>query len=188
MTTMKKLLYFIAGVGITVLLMPLTFVIAAQTPERFPSLNEIRSAILHPEGTTQWNTHVNKTFKFKIGYPANWKAKRFFPYLSGFQPPSMTGNAVQWAVLVIDEKDATTLLTEIAKMGSEFKTGRSQLVENIEINGIPATKVTIRTLENPTWKHEQVFVRAYEKIYEITNGGIDNNDFELFYSSFRLMD
>lgn len=184
---MKKLLHFIAGVGVTMLLMPLTFAIAAQAPVQFPSLDLIRTALLHPEGTAQWNTHVNKTFKYKIGYPATWRAKRFFPYLSGFQPPSMTGNAVQWAVLVIDEKDATTLLTEIAKMGTEFRTGRSQLVETIEINGMPATKVTVRSLENPTWKHEQVFVRAYEKIYEITNGGIENNDFELFYSSFRLM-
>ncbi len=184
---MKYLLTFLSTIVIVTMLAPLTFVLAAQNPQYFPSLTEIRAAVFNPEGTTQWNVHVNKTFKYKIGFPHGWTAKRFFPYLSGFQPPSMTGNTVQWAVLVIDEKSPETLNEEIAKMGSEFKTGRSIVTENIALNDLPAIKVTARTLEKPDWKHEQIFIRAYGKIYKITNGGIPNNDFELFYSSFRLM-
>lgn len=177
----------LAAVGLTVILMPLTFVVAKQNPSSFPALAQLQLLLTHPEGTAQWSTHVNKTFKYKIGYPSTWTAKRFFPYLSGFQPPSMTGNAVQWAVLVIDDTSPDTITQEISKMGSEYKTGRSEVIENITLNGKQAVRVTVRSLEKPEWKHEQVFVRAYGKIYEITNGGIDNNDFELFYSSFRLM-
>lgn len=184
---MKSLLRFVSTIVIASVAIPLSFAIAAQNPTYFPSIAEIRAALVNPEGTTQWSVHVNKTFKYKIGVPHNWTVKRFFPYLSGFQPPSMTGNTVQWAVLVIDEKSPKTIDDEIAKMGSEFKTGRSIVTENIVINDVPALKVTARTLEKPEWKHEQIFIRAYGKIYEITNGGIPNNDFELFYSSFRLM-
>lgn len=184
---MKTLAITLTVTLVTFLVAPLSFVIAANNPTYFPSLEEITRTLTNPEGTAQWNVHFNKTFKYKIGYPRNWTAKRFFPYLSGFQPPSMSGNTVQWAVLVIDEKSPTTLNEEIAKMGKEFKTGRSIVMENLTINDMPAVKVTARTLENPQWRHEQVFIRAYGKIYEITNGGIANNDFELFYSSFRLM-
>ena len=184
---MKSFFVFLSTVAITIALLPLSFAIAAQNPAYFPSFSEIRSAIFNPEGTTQWNVHVNKSFKYKIGFPHNWTVKRFFPYLSGFQPPSMSGNAVQWAVLVIDEKTPNTLEEEIAKMGTEFKTGRSIVTENIMLNGLSALKVTARSLEKPEWKHVQIFIRSYNKIYEITNGGIENNDFELFYSSFRLL-
>ncbi|PJC36875.1 hypothetical protein CO046_03510 [Candidatus Peregrinibacteria bacterium CG_4_9_14_0_2_um_filter_53_11] len=139
----------------------------------------------HPQGAEAWKRHLNRTFAFQVGYPSQWRAIRFFDYLSGFQPPSMEGNNVQWAVIVLDD-EPTTLEEQIDKMGADLKS-KTVMRERLIINDHDALKVTVRTLDNPNWEHVQLFFQAYGKLYIVTNGAIPDKDFDLFYQSFEIL-
>lgn len=144
--------------------------------------------IENPEGTKAWDQYKNKDFSYTIAHPSAWKPIAFHNYLTGFQPKHMEGTAVQWAVIVTDDSGAPDALDiEINKMGANYGKMRTLMRDDININGLTAAHVTARTIQNPRWVHEQVFIQQYGKIYIITNGGIPHPEFELFYQSFKLL-
>lgn len=142
--------------------------------------------IQNPEGNAPWKMYKNEKFFYEIAYPQKWQAKEFFDYLIGFQPPWMTDNNVQWAVMVLQNLD-NILQKEIDKMGAEFSDTRSVIKQNIDLNGNQALVVTVVTPEDPTFFHKQVFILRNNGYYIITNGAIPNSNFELFWQSFKLL-
>lgn len=149
-------------------------------------ISKTLSFISHPVGIERWKRYINKKFLFAMDYPTNWEKVPIAPHAIGFRPPWMAKNSVQWAVIVRDE--TPTLLEElIAEMGKGYPDTRAETREQITLNGKIAWHVIVTTSEKPTWRHEQIFIQHFDKLYIITNGAIENSDFELFWRSLKFL-
>lgn len=144
------------------------------------------SFISHPAGTERWKKYINKEFSFIINYPSDWKAVKIAAHAVGFRPPWMNENSVQWAVIARDN-EFNTLENLIAEMGSGYPDSRAETRQQIKLNGKDAIHVIVTTAEKPTWRYEQIFVPHFNKLYVVTNGAIENKDFELFWRSLKFL-
>lgn len=75
----------------------------------------------------------------------------------------------------------------ISSMGKQFEYSRQENLENITINGLPATKVTVTTSEAPDWFYQAVIVEQGGKVFWIHNGAVERSEFTGFYNSFELI-
>lgn len=145
------------------------------------------SFIKHPTGIEPWKRYINKEFSFAVDYPPDWEAVEIAPHAIGFRPPGMPKNSVQWAVIVRDE--TPTLLEElIAEMGKGYPDTRAETRQDIIFNGKIATHAIVTTTEKPKWRYEQIFIPHFNKLYIVTNGAIENSDFELFWRSLKFLE
>lgn len=92
--------------------------------------------------------------------------------------------------VVCHDLTSTNLEEAIARNGSQFVEGdkRRELRETFMLNGRPATRVVVTTLDDPQWYAESVFVadESRKKLYELSNGAIRDPNFENFYLSFKV--
>lgn len=150
------------------------------------TLSRTLSFISHPAGAERWKKYINKEFSFVVNYPSDWKAVKIASHAVGFRPPWMGQNSVQWAVIAKDN-EFNALETLIAEMGSGFPDSRAETRQQIKLNGKDAWHVIVTTTEKPTWRYEQIFVPHFNKLYVVTNGAIENKDFELFWRSLKFL-
>lgn len=149
-------------------------------------ISKVLGFLSHPTGTELWQRYINDEFLFVVDYPARWKKVQITPNAIGFRPPWMEKNKVQWAVIVQD--NAFNKLEElIAEMGAGYPETRAETRQQIELNGKIVTHVIVTTSEKPTWRHEQIFIEHFNKLYLVTNGAIENSDFELFWRSLKFL-
>jgi hypothetical protein len=134
-----------------------------------------------------WQKYTNEKLRFSIDHPTSWKAMESSKSsIVGFQPPWLGGNTVQWAVIVMEEGE-TTFKDVIAKMGSQYPRTRAETTEKVVLNGRTGFHVIVTAAENPTWRHEQIIIRNFDRMFVITNGEIENDNFELFWRSLRFL-
>lgn len=151
-------------------------------------LSRLLAFLSHPEGKEPWQQYINEEFDFTIEYPPKWTVLPISESAIGFRPPHMQENKVQWAVLIKDY-DLTTFEKIIEDMGSQFPSTRGESRQSLKLNGKEeATHVIVTTTEKPTWRHEQILVKHFNKLYVVTNGAIENNDFELFWRSLKFLE
>lgn len=150
------------------------------------TLSKTLSFISHPTGVERWKKYINKEFSFIVNYPSGWKSIKIAPHAVGFRPLWMSKNSVQWAVIAKDN-EFNALENLIAEMGSGYADSRAETRHQIKLNGKDATHVIVTTTEKPTWRYEQIFVPHFNKLYVVTNGAIENKDFELFWRSLKFL-
>ena len=150
-------------------------------------VSKVLSFISHPAGIEPWKRFINDEFLFVVDYPAAWESVEITANAFGFRPPWMEKNKVQWAVIIQDNtSDKTEEL--IKEMGAGYPDTRAETKEQITLNGKnDITHVIVTTTEQPTWRHEQIFIPHFNKLYVITNGAIENKDFELFWRSLKFL-
>lgn len=155
-----------------------------------------------PTASSNWSKYSNEEFGFSIHYPEGWKYddKRFFtPYKTqgrklavGFgvalEPrpigaPRTSENSPTWSVSAIE--DVIDLDSSIAFIGTD-STNRSESREDIRINGIPATLITI-TRGQPAKRTLIVLIEHKNRTYLISNGSYESEEFTTFYNTFSLM-
>lgn len=150
-------------------------------------LSKALSFIAHPAGADAWQRYINDEFLFVIDYPKTWAQVQIAPHAVGFRPPWMAENSVQWAVIVRDN-ELNTMEELITEMGTGFPETRSETRQQIELNGKDAWHVVVTTSERPTWRYEQLFIPHFNLLYVITNGAIENSDFDLFWRSLKFLE
>lgn len=142
--------------------------------------------------TANWKTYTNTKLNFSVRYPITTsKFNGDWYYEEGgigqvvrFGPPSSKSGGLVWAINAYD-KSNSSLENLISIPGSQFK-DRQEARQDITIDGIPAKLVTLTTKEFNDWIHKGVYFEKNGKIYEITNGAVDQPEFELFYKSFKF--
>lgn len=149
-------------------------------------ISKALSYISHPEGIDPWKRYKNNKFLFVIDYPKSWKTVKIAPHAVGFRPPTMEENKVQWAV-IIQDNTPSKLEELVEEMGAGYPNTRAETRQQITLNGKDAWHVVVTTVERPAWRHEQIFIPHFNKLYVITNGAIENNDFELFWRSIKFL-
>ena len=180
-STMKKL---ITAVILTAILL-LNLTGCNNTPAEEPQEEQEQAEPAQTEANTEtadWNLYENEAYK--VAYPPDWKTKEWETSV-GFAPQDMFED-VLWGINVFEQGEKT-VEEIIANMGKQFETGRSETIENLEVNGLPAIKAIVTTTKYENWEYEQVIIETEDKIYTLSNGAIIDEKFETFYNSFELL-
>lgn len=143
--------------------------------------------IAHPAGKDPWRRFEHPQLRYAISYPSAWETVSVEDSAQGFRPPSMPQNFVQWAVLGFPNRDDDLFGNIINDMRSEYPASASVTRQEITLNDMSATYLVATSPENPMWRREQVVIRNLGETYVITNGGIENRDFEIFWRSFAIL-
>jgi hypothetical protein len=144
--------------------------------------------------TANWKIYTNTKLNFSVKYPTTTsKFNENWYYEEGgvgqvvrFGTPSSKSGGLIWAINAYD-KGYSNLENLISIPGSQFK-DRKEARQDITVDGIPAKLVTLTTKEFKDWIHKGIYFEKDGKIYEITNGSVDQPEFELFYKSFKFND
>ena len=127
------------------------------------------------EFSNKWETL--EADNYLIDYPFNWEVEennlnvRFSPGKDRYF----------WGVMVFDQGQLS-VQDVISSIESDFSSDLQMIKENIQINGISAVKTSV---DGEGLEHRAVVFSSNNKVYYITNGGLNIN-FEKFYESFRL--
>ncbi len=159
-----------------------------------PASTPVPLATPFPDETANWKTYTNTKLNFSVKYPittskfnGNWYYEEGgIGQVVRFSPPSSKSGGLVWAINAYD-KSNSSLENLISIPGSQFK-DRTEARQDITVDGIPAKLVTLTTKEFKDWIHKAVYFEKDGKIYEITNGAVDQPEFELFYKSFKFND
>lgn len=143
--------------------------------------------IAHPSGKEPWQRFEHPQFRYAISYPSAWETVFVEDGAQGFRPTSMPQNFVQWAVLVFLNNDDALAQNIVDDMRSEYPNSVSVTRQDLTLNDLSIQHYIAVTPENPVWRREQVVFRHMNKTYVITNGGIENKDFDIFWRSFRFV-
>jgi len=139
-----------------------------------------------PDVTASWKTYTNTAVGFSVKYPSNWRlvGTETSTDMIGFGP-SNVGQDIQWGINIYSGKTADQI---IAEMGKQFGTDRKVQQEQITVNGLSATKVTVTTPSIPTWIFQQILITSGDKIIALSNGAIIDANFDNFYNSFKFIE
>ena len=150
-------------------------------------ISKALSFIAHPAGVDAWQRYIDDDeFLFVIDYPSSWESVQLTQNAVGFRPPWMPEDKVQWAV-IIQDNEFNKMEELIAEMGAGYPDTRAETRQQIKLNGKDAWHVIVTTTEKPSWRHEQIFIPHFNKLYVVTNGAIENTDFELFWRSIKFL-
>ena len=148
--------------------------------------------------TTNWKTYISSKFSFSVKYPEkvakfpeNWvyeeiKGDSSFAGGVGFGTPASKSGGYIWGIYVYGGKDKEEIISQI---GKQFK-DRRETRQEIIVNNLPATLVTVTTNEIKDWVSKTVIVGRFrgEEVttYVISNGAVILPEFDAFYESFRI--
>lgn len=140
---------------------------------------------------TSWNTYSNDDFS--IQYPADrewvYSDENFTTTGVSFGTLESARGGYIWSVGVVS-KNVVDMETLIARMGEQFSDRKETRVE-ISLGGVQGLLVTVTTNKIENWIHKEIFIEGSiagrdDKIYFISNGAIDDLEFERFYRSFKF--
>ncbi len=134
----------------------------------------------------EWVNYTSTNYNLSFFYPKGWKIEDTVSdqvgEVSGISltPPTMGEDAL-WGILVDKSSDTTVdkLITDIGKQFTDRKVEKAK----ITVNGLPATKVLVTTATIPEWYSETVMIAKDKTIYQISNGAVKDDKFEIFYQS-----
>lgn len=132
--------------------------------------------------------YTSQQYGFEIAWPSSWDvvsedADRIaFGQLRNFGGDGYDG---EWFVFVFNTSEMS--MDKFAlEMGDQFA-DRNERREQININGLIATKITVTTQSDPSWIYEAVLIEQDAKLFVIGNGAVPNELFDDFYNTFRLL-
>jgi hypothetical protein len=154
------------------------------TPQPTPAPVAVVTPSPTPDVTSNWKTYTNTAIGFSVKYPSNWRlvGTEASTDMIGFGPANV-GQDVQWGITISSDKTANQI---IADMGKQFGTDRKVQQDQITVNGLTATKVSVTTSSIPTWNLQQILITNGGKIITISNGAIIDANFVIFYNSFKF--
>ncbi len=164
----------------------------AETPVVTPDLNR---ELTGSAATANWKTYTNTKMGFQIKYPKTigisaeeWVYEEFelkgalTGYQVGFGTTASKSGGYIWGVSVYDNQNTENL---IQQMGSQFS-DRVESRKQVSVNGIPALLVTVTTNQIPSWIFKAVYIQRGGKVFYVSNGATDIQEFEKFYNSLKF--
>ncbi|MDP2704627.1 MAG: hypothetical protein Q8P01_05495 [bacterium] len=149
------------------------------------------------QSVPDWRVYESD-YGFQIQYPQDWKVVNELDSKKVSYPTTILlsvafgtgtygyeGYDGEWFVFIYD-KSSASVEGLIQDMGKQFS-DRQEKRERITINGVSALKVVVTTPSIPSWVYEAVVVEQGNRIYYISNGAQQNDLFDEFYGSFRLV-
>ena len=149
-----------------------------------------------------WSTYQNTKHNFEISYPPGFTivphhTPTFFDNTLGFNQSILyveatpTAFDARWGITIFDGFESSNEATEkiISKIGAQWNrdNSRSEQRASITVNNLPAILVTVRTSNHDDWISKTVIVQHNKRIYAIGNGAVEDQEFDQFYSSFRIL-
>lgn len=140
-------------------------------------------SFLNTTFATDWIPYTNSYYGFTIEYPANMRA----PDVGAKEHLVFWEGAVDKWVILIEDYTLDNFESALYTVGSQFQ---DRLVKKdvIQFNQIEASKITTTTPSYSFWKSIQIVFVKNNKIFQISNGAIDDSNFERFYGSFKWLE
>lgn len=147
---------------------------------------------VNPETLSDWKTYRNEKYGFEFQYPnvsesfskEEWFAFDEGDYCVSFGPVSSRSGGFVWGICAydpacFDEKRA------IAEIGSQFP-DRKQNTTKSTISGADALTVVTTTAKYSRWVSKMVFIEHNGRVFQFSNGAIENPDFDTALSTFKF--
>lgn len=143
--------------------------------------------------TAGWQTYTAANYSVK--HPIGWKVNHNDVNQNGliaqtdFTPPEIRGDFL-WGIWEYDASQVS--IDSLAKQqGKQFET-RQETREQITINGISATKVTVLSgMTDPVyddWKSIDIYIAHGDSLIVISNGAVQTYPFDDFFQTLSFID
>ncbi len=135
------------------------------------------------EDLTQWKLYEDKEIGYSVKYPGDWVAKGA---KGGFICGKESGfiNA-EWTIWISDPKD--TERVDFIFNNDGLYDGYDIVEKPITINGVSGIHSTITHKEKPNEYVEFIVIKTKSLWFQIENAGVKDKNFEVFYTSFKLI-
>lgn len=140
-------------------------------------------AFLNTTFATDWIPYTNNYYGFTIEYPANMRA----PDVDAKEHLVFWEDDIDKWVILIEDYTLDNFESALYTVGLQFQ---DRLVKKdvVQLNQIEASKITTTTPSYSFWKSIQIVFVKNNKIFQISNGAIDDSNFERFYGSFKWLE
>ncbi|WP_033956989.1 hypothetical protein [Psychroserpens jangbogonensis] len=130
-----------------------------------------------------WKLFVDDTIGYKIEYPKDWIAKGG---KGGFMCGKQSGfKNAEW-MLWLSKPENTERINYIFNHDGLYD-GYDIIEKPISINGLDGIHTVITHKEKPKEYIEFIVIKTTEFWFQIENAGIKDEQFELFYNSFKII-
>ena len=165
---------------------------AAYQVYKQPLVSDQQGQVTGNAQVSDWKTYRNEKYGFEFQYPRisesfseeEWFAFDDGDYCVSFGPVSSRGGGFVWGICAYDPARFNRERT-ISEIGSQFADRKQNRTEST-IAAVEALIVVTTTASYPEWVSKEVFIERNGRSFRLSNGAINNPDFDTALSTFKF--